>query len=99
MINRNISSVPVLLRESNRWYGSIDLMDVCRYVISHFGETKFTKEKSFWELVEQEGKFAHKTVADLMSKNGQEENRRKVQQASTNCIEFVICLFSSSIQW
>ncbi len=69
MIKRNISSVPVLLREGGRWYGVLDLLDICRYVIVHFGGgNKFTKELSFWDLVAQEGEFAKKTVADLMSK-------------------------------
>lgn len=65
MIEKNILSVPVLLREEKRYFGFIDMADIVRYIVSHFG-ARAHHDRDFWELVKEEEKFQGKTVNDIM---------------------------------
>jgi hypothetical protein len=47
--------------------GFLDLMDIVRYVVSHFGAKELAKERSFFDLLKEEKKFAETTVGELMS--------------------------------
>lgn len=65
MIKRNILSVPVLLK-SQKYYGFLDMLDIVKYVVSHFGSSEFQSEKNFFTLLKEEKEFNKKTVGDLM---------------------------------
>jgi CBS domain-containing protein len=67
LIKHNFLSVPVLLREENRYFGFLDMADILRYIVNHFGEDDKGKDKDFWDLVKEEEKFQTKTVGDLMT--------------------------------
>jgi len=66
MIDKNILSVPVLLRDERRYFGFLDMADIVRYIVHHFG-TGAHRDQDFWELVKEEEKFRDKTVNDLMT--------------------------------
>jgi len=67
LVKHNFLSCPVILKDKQRYFGFIDMADIVKYVISHFGETNILgKEKDFWDLVDEEKTFASKTVNDLM---------------------------------
>jgi len=67
LVKHNFLSCPVILKDKQRYFGFIDMADIVKYVISHFGETNILgKEKDFWDLVDEEKTFATKTVNDLM---------------------------------
>ena len=68
MIKRNILSVPILL-ENGRYAGFLNMMDVVRYVVRHFGgPATFREGNDFWQLVREESKFEQQTVADLLQR-------------------------------
>jgi hypothetical protein len=64
-LQRNIGSVPVLLK-SHKYYGFLDIMDIVKYVVGHFGASELKKERSFFDLLEEEKKFLDCTVGQMM---------------------------------
>jgi len=68
LVKHNFLSCPVILKEEAKYYGFIDLVDIVKYIIHHFGPSNILgKEKDFWDLVEEEKTFSTKTVADVMT--------------------------------
>jgi len=59
------------LDHSNRphhhhWHGFIDMWDIARYVVQHFSkQTLGERERSFWELTNEEYSFQDKIVLDV----------------------------------
>jgi CBS domain-containing protein len=67
LVKHNFLSCPVVLKDE-RYFGFLDMADIVKYVINHFGPTNILgKEKDFWDLVDEEKVFATKTVNDLMT--------------------------------
>jgi len=68
LVKHNFLSCPVILKDESKYYGFLDLMDIVKYIIQHFGPDNILgKEKDFWELVTEEDNFATKTVNDIMA--------------------------------
>jgi len=69
LIQRNLLSVPVLRQkgdEDTRFYGLLDMGDLVRFIVHHFGFKKLSMQ-DFWQLAEQEENFQTKTVDDLLA--------------------------------
>jgi len=68
LVQRNFLSVPVLQKTGSKYYGFIDLADIVKYFVDHFGEQRLKDVgENFWELVDKEKEFQEKTVNDLMT--------------------------------
>lgn len=93
LVKRNILSVPVLIH-SNKYYGFLDLMDIVRYVVEHFGATSFTKERSFLELLKEEQTFTNKTGLDQHTTKERDEGDGGVEDVS-HALTNVLCVISS----
>jgi CBS domain-containing protein len=65
MSDRNITAVPVLLRDERSFFGYLELADIVRYIVEHFGP-RGEKEQDFWQLLRQESDFKDRTVNDMM---------------------------------
>jgi predicted transcriptional regulator len=66
MIHRNILSVPVLVKTDQHFYGFIEITDIIRYIVNHFG-TRLGTIPSYMQLINEEKEFHNKTVAELMA--------------------------------
>jgi len=67
LVKHNFLSCPVVLKEEQKYFGFVDLVDIVKYIIQHFGASNILgKEKDFWDLVDEEKSFASKTVNDVM---------------------------------
>lgn len=68
LVKHNFLSCPVILKDEAKYYGFIDLVDIVKYIIEHFGSSNILgKEKDFWDLVAEEKVFSTKTVGDIMT--------------------------------
>eukprot|EP00456_Euglypha_rotunda_P025964 TRINITY_DN2092_c0_g1_i10.p1 TRINITY_DN2092_c0_g1~~TRINITY_DN2092_c0_g1_i10.p1 ORF type:complete len:330 (-),score=51.28 TRINITY_DN2092_c0_g1_i10:23-1012(-) len=68
LLKHNFLSCPVVLKEESKYFGFVDMVDIVKYLIAHFGPSNILgKEKDFWDLVEEEKTFATKTVNDVMT--------------------------------
>jgi len=68
LVKHNFLSCPVILKDTKKYFGFIDMFDIVKYILNHFGSSNILgKEKDFWDLVEEEKLFAKKTVNDLMT--------------------------------
>jgi CBS domain-containing protein len=68
LIQHNFLSVPVLQKTKHKYYGFIDVADIVKYMVHHFGTTKVKEfADNFWKLVEQEEFFQTRTVNELMT--------------------------------
>jgi len=68
LVKHNFLSCPVVLKDEAKYYGFIDLVDIVKYIIQHFGPSNILgKEKDFWDLVAEEKDFSTKTVNDVMT--------------------------------
>jgi CBS domain-containing protein len=57
-----------VITQTKKYYGFIDMVDIVKYVINHFGGSNILgQERDFWDFVEEEKVFATKTVNDLMT--------------------------------
>jgi len=77
LIDRHIMAVPVLQGKQNRlrYYGFIDLADIVRYIVKHFGEAEMAKyHDKFWDIIHKEETFKTKTVKDVMTYPLQKRN-------------------------
>jgi CBS domain-containing protein len=66
LVKHGFMSVPVLQKTENRYFGFIDLSDIVRYVVEHFGGETLAATEDFWAGVACEEEFQKKTVNDLM---------------------------------
>mmetsp|Transcript_39831 Transcript_39831/g.100403 ORF Transcript_39831/g.100403 Transcript_39831/m.100403 type:complete len:348 (+) Transcript_39831:112-1155(+) len=67
MIKQNISSVPVLQKTKNLYFGYLDIADIVGYFVNFFGEAQLKDSKDFWALVNRTEEFRSKKVKDVMS--------------------------------
>jgi CBS-domain-containing membrane protein len=67
LIDHNFSSVPVINKKGTS-YGFVDLLDVVRYVVQHFGRERLENSENFWKLIKEEEIFRNKTVDDIMTR-------------------------------
>jgi len=66
LIKHNFLSVPVLQKTGSKYYGFLDLADIVKFVVQHFGESTLKSNEDFWALVEKEEFFKTRTVNDVM---------------------------------
>jgi len=66
LIKHNFLSVPVLQKTGSKYYGFLDMADIVKFFVQHFGETALKSTQDFWSLVEKEEYFQTRTVNDLM---------------------------------
>jgi len=66
LIHHNFLSVPVVQKNAHKYLGFLDMVDIVRYIVSHFGKQRLSTSEDFWLLIEQENNFQKKTVQDLM---------------------------------
>jgi CBS domain-containing protein len=67
MVKHNFSSVPITNKSDiHVTYSFIDMIDIVRYVVQHFGQNRLDEAGSFWVLVEEEKEFMKKTVNDVL---------------------------------
>jgi len=67
LISHNFLSVPVFSKIKKKYFGFIDMMDIVKYIVSHFGKDRLSQDKPFWDLVKEEKAFETKTVNQLMT--------------------------------
>jgi len=74
LVRHNFHSVPVLLKTSNKYFGIIDLHDISRFVLDHFGKEELQSIEDFWKHVEKSNKLKNITVNDVMKSPLTREN-------------------------
>jgi len=66
LIRHNFLSVPVLQKTKQKYYGSLDLVDIVNFIVEHFGDVVLKKTEDFWKLVDEEEFFRNTKVRDIM---------------------------------
>jgi len=66
LIQHNFSSCPVLQKTKNKWYGFLDIANIVKFIVQHFGETTLSEHTDIMALLEQTENFKDLQVADLM---------------------------------
>jgi CBS-domain-containing membrane protein len=66
LIKHNFSSVPVLQKTKNKYYGFIDMADIVQFAVKTFGREKLGQDVDFWQQFEKEEILQQKTVNDIM---------------------------------
>jgi CBS domain-containing protein len=67
LVKHDFLSCPVILHDESKYYGFVDLVDIVKYIIQHFGDQVLGQERDFWDLVQEEKRFATKVVSDIMT--------------------------------
>jgi len=66
MSDRNITAVPVLLKDAEKsFFGYLELADIVRYIVEHFGKAG-ERDVDYWQMLREESDFKDKTVNDVM---------------------------------
>jgi len=66
LVRHNFLSVPVLQKRGDKYYGFVDLMDICNYAVEHFGRYTLENSEDYWKLVKEDELFQKKLVRDIM---------------------------------
>jgi len=66
MIKQHILAVPVMNKVTQQWVNFIDLWDITRYIIKHFGRAHSDDKQA--EVEEEEANFRQRTVGELLQK-------------------------------
>jgi 5'-AMP-activated protein kinase regulatory gamma subunit len=66
LIKHNFLSVPVIQKTGSKYYGFLDLADIVKFFVQHFGESVAKTDADYWNLIEKEEYFKTRTVNDLM---------------------------------
>jgi len=70
LMKHNFSSVPILQKTKNKWYGWLDLADIVQFCIKDFGEERLKKDVDFWQEMDKEEYFRTRKVNDIMVNPG-----------------------------
>jgi CBS domain-containing protein len=74
LVKHNFHSVPVLLKNSSKYFGVLDLHDICKFVLNHFGKEELQTIEDFWKHVEKSNKLKNIAVDDVMKSPLTREN-------------------------
>jgi CBS domain-containing protein len=66
LIQHNFSSCPVLQKTKNKWYGFLDVANIVKFIVHHFGEATLAEHTDIMALLEQTENFKDLKVGDLM---------------------------------
>jgi CBS domain-containing protein len=67
LIQHNFSSCPVLQKTKNKWYGFLDIANIVKFIVQHFGEPTLSGENTnIMTLLEETENFKDIQVNDLM---------------------------------
>jgi len=66
LIQHNFSSCPVLQKTKNRWYGFLDVANIVKFIVQHFGEPTLAENTNIMTLLEETENFKNVQVNDLM---------------------------------
>jgi len=66
LVNQGFTSVPVLQKTKNKWFGNIDLQDIVDFYTENFGEVLGKEGVEFWDMIAEKEGFLDKTVDDVM---------------------------------
>jgi len=67
LMKYGFTSVPVLQKTKNRFYGFVDLVDIMKTVVETFGRSKLETDKDFFDVFAKDEIFNKKTVRDIMT--------------------------------
>jgi len=66
LIQHNFSSCPVLQKTKNKWYGFLDVANIVKFIVQHFGENTLAENTNIMALLEETDNFKTLQVNDLM---------------------------------
>jgi len=66
LIQHNFSSCPVLQKTKNKWYGFLDIANIVKFIVQHFGEATLAEHTDIMKLLEETENFKDLQVSDLM---------------------------------
>jgi len=66
LIQHNFSSCPVLQKTKSKWYGFLDIANIVKFIVQHFGESTLAEHTNVNALLEETENFKELQVGDLM---------------------------------
>lgn len=66
LIQHNFSSCPVLQKTKNKWYGFLDIGNIVKFIVQHFGEATLAENTNIMTLLEETDNFKTIQVNDLI---------------------------------
>jgi len=66
LILHNFSSCPVLQKTKNKWYGFLDIHNIVKFIVHHFGEATLAGHTDVMKLLDETENFKDLQVNDLM---------------------------------
>lgn len=64
--DHSFSSVPVLQKTKNRYYGVVDMHDIIHFILTYMGKEKLDKIENFWKSIDKFEKLKSITVNSVM---------------------------------
>jgi len=66
LIEHNFSSCPVLQKHKKKWYGFLDVANIVKFIVQHFGEATLAEQTNIMQLLEEADNFKDLRVNELI---------------------------------
>jgi len=66
LIEKSFLSVPVLQQTKQKWYGFLDITDIVKYIVDHFGDQNLESVDDYWKHLKENDRFKELVVNDVI---------------------------------